>query len=182
MALFQMRKRKIEKGVFISQKTENDLNALQKKKTVFMLLSTLFFAIAIFIPFGELKNAAKIPAFLYTGVIVYAIGIVLSVIAGWRGRNKHKLRTQTDAADAPRFGYKRFTYITYELFTWWHAVMLGVQTALAVLDFSVFTVLFAVSMALSLAFAVVSRQILWNANKDMLFKKAAPDTEEAFYQ
>jgi DMSO reductase anchor subunit len=182
VSIFSRSKRKVTPGEYVSQKSGETLAALQKKKTVFMYLSTLFFVTAIFVPLGEIPNAAKSAAFLYFGLVAYVVGIASAVAVPFLGRKKHKLRGTVTAEEAPRFGFKRSTYLTYELFTWWHAVMLGIQTALAVLDFSVYTALFCASMALSFAFAVVSRQILWSANKDMIFHPAAPAPEEEFYK
>ncbi len=184
MAGLFKRRRKIVKGVYRSTKTEDALTALNKKKTLFMWLSCVFYVIPLLAYTGDgLKNFFSNPQFLYAALIVFLFGLAFSVSAILLGRKKHKMKSETDAAAAPYFGFKKTTYISYEIFTWWHIVALGVIIGIAVIDFKNFpyVTLFVLSMAVSAVLAILSRQILYKEGASMTFIKAEPDPEDEFY-
>lgn len=177
------KKRIIIPGAFVSPKEENELEKLQKRKTILMLLSTLFFATAILMP-ADITALSTYTMSL--AVMVYIIAIIVTVIVALLGKKRQKIQKAVPSRFAPAKGYNRFTYTSYEFFVFVHVLLVAVQIYLVVLSVSVFMILSCVSMGVSLAFAIISRQVFFLANKDMEFvplnQNVSVAEEDEFYR
>lgn len=161
-------------GAYLSPKTSEQLEKLQKQKTIFMLLSTLMFATSIFIP-ADISSLTTLSMVFF--VNIYIAVIVLSVVVSIYGKNKHKIRSSVPKADSPRAGYNRFTYVSYELFTASHIVSAVGQIALMTMAYSLMTLISAILMVVSLIFCLVARFIFVYANNDLEFVATSIDTQ-----
>ncbi len=161
----QVPEKRVE-GAYVSPKSEKDLESLQYKKTLFMMLSTLLFAVAIFIP-AEIE---LLPDYIMTYcVVVYLVAMVLSVVVQVLGRNRHKIRSAVSNEHAPRMGYSRFTYMSFEIFVVFHALLVIAQLGVVVFAPDIYTILAVVCMVASLVLAIIARHIFIKANRDMVF-------------
>lgn len=151
-------------GIYVSPKTDGELDLFQRKKTIFMLLSTLLFAIAILLP----ADISTMPDYAMTYcVIIYLAGITFSVIVQIFGKKRHKIRKAVPSSLAPRAGYGRYTYVSFEFFVVVHVFLVVAQAAVVLLAFSALAVLSLVCMVASLVLALISRRIFVKANKGM---------------
>lgn len=162
-----MYKRRKRDGKFVSKLSDKELDALQRKKSLFMYLSTLFFAISLFLEVeGRAKLSDNKPLFaLFTlYVISLVVLIALSVFISVMNRTRQKIKREIRECDAPRSGLDRRTFTSYELFNALHVLVAAAEIAVSVYKFGVWG---AINIAVSAASAVtcfISRQILYKAN------------------
>lgn len=153
-----------DKGKFINKRDDEQLQKLQKLKTIFMLLSTLFFAVSLFLP---VVGRIHISDILWANTLYILLDIaliIISVFVSYQGFKKHRISKEVSFYDSPRYGYKPLTYIAFELFTFMHILYLAIEVALLVLAVEVWGILNAISALISAAFAVTARQLLYIAN------------------
>lgn len=157
-----------KEGKYLSQLGEKELVGLQKRKTIFMLLSTLFFALSLFMP---VMGREKLFQFLWltTLYVIFDVTLILfSVYVSYQGFKKHKIRVCIYGADAPRRGFNRQTYTSYELFNGLHFAMVAIEITVSCLTVEVWGILNIVAVIASAVFSLLSRQVLYRANANLL--------------
>jgi uncharacterized membrane protein YgcG len=82
-----------------------------------------------------------------------------------RSDKKHRIRKAVRACDAPRFGFDKRTYVSYEIFVAAVFVITVFAVVLAALAPDALSIAAAALMFGSLAAAVASRFVLFKANK-----------------
>ncbi len=162
-----MYKRRKRDGKFVSKLSDKELDSLQRKKSLFMYLSTLFFAISLFLEVeGRAKLSDNKPLFaLFTlYVISLVVLIALSVFISVMNRTRQKIKREIRECDTPRSGLDRRTFTSYELFNALHVLVAAAEIAVSVYKIGVWG---AINIAVSATSAVtcfISRQILYKAN------------------
>lgn len=154
----------IDMGKFVNSLPKEQLEKAQKLKTIFMLLSTLFFAISLFLPVEGRSRVSDI-VWLSTLYIMFDIAlIVFSVYVSYQGSKNHRIREEVPYIMAPRGGFKQHTYWSMELFNVFHIALLAAEIAVATVLFGLWGIINIFVIALSTAFSIASRQFLFRAN------------------
>lgn len=170
-------KRPKREGKFVQKRPQKELDAMQRKKSLFMYLGTLFFAVSLFLtPAGRErlndwatsgKNALALSLeTLY--LIVWVALIVLSVYVSVMNRTWQKIGPELREKNTPRDGLDRHTFVSYEFFNVLHILSAAGEIAVSVLRIDVWGVLNIIAAIASAVCAFLSRQILFKANKDSL--------------
>lgn len=160
-------RRKKRNGKYISALEPKALEALQRRKSLFMYLSTLFFAVSLFLKVeGRTRfsqNRALFPLFTLYIIALLAL-IVLSVYVSLLNRAVQKIGPELKESNVPRGGLDKHTFWSYEIFNALHWVLAAAEIAISVYAFGVWG---AINIAASVASAVcsqISRQVLYKAN------------------
>ena len=164
-------KRKKRNGKFISKLDAKTLDALQRRKSLFMYLSTLFFAVTLFLkPDGRARLAGNDSLFaVFTLYVLAEVAlIVLSVLVSVFGRTWHKIGPELKEKNVPQSGLDGHTFWSYEIFNALHMALACGEIAVSLYDFDVWGALNIAFAVLSAAFCLVSRQILFKANAGQL--------------
>lgn len=146
-------------GRYVSGLTEEVLTRRQRMRSLYMLLATLTFAVTIFIPQDALdENHILANLTLTTLYILFIIGsVVVSVIVPYYALRRHKIRREVTQSDAPKSGFEKRTFASFEWFMYLHFAMVAVQLALAIYCPDWGSILCVALMAAGAAFAVIAR-------------------------
>lgn len=173
-------------GKYICNKTSDELNKCQKQKTLFMFLSTLFFAFFLIQPAtavnAKLKEILPLST-LYVGIIIFVICI--SVYVSYQNYKKHKLTGDISALYSPRGGFDKRTFTSFEVFNITHILLVPLQIGLVIWSFDIWGLVSIIALSVSAVFSFISRQILFNAYAHSMtylepknvILSAAPDVE-----
>lgn len=163
----RVKKKKPQKpsGKYIVRAERTELDSQNKKRALFMLLSTLLLAVSLFIPQDNMFVLAKI-VWLNTAYAIFMCGLIaISVWTSYASFRGAKLRTEIPETDAPRKGFEHGTFRCYEWFVIFHTLWAAAQIALTVWKFDAGGLIITLLAAASLAFAIIARQISFNALK-----------------
>lgn len=153
-------------GKYVSVLSKADRDARQKKKTIFQLLGVFLFAINLFLP----SNISNIPNAVGSLFLCFNFAVVaVSVYVSYQGFKKYLIREEVDANDAPKKGFKKTTYIMFEVFLILYFLLLIEQSVIVYFARDVFSYIGLIAMAAALTFIILARDILYKANKDAIF-------------
>lgn len=166
-----------EKGCYVSALSGEQAQKAQKNKTVFMLISTLLYAVTLFLPVDGRNVIAPI-VWLLTLYLIFDIAlIVFSVYASYAGQKKQRVTICFDGKNAPKGGFKRHTFVTYEIFNAMHVVYAAAEIAIVCLSFDVWGLLSAIAATGSAVSCFISRQILFRAYENAEFIPPKSDAD-----
>lgn len=160
-------KRPKRNGKFVNKLASAELEAMQRKKSLFMYLSTLFFAVSLFL---KVEGRAKLSEnkSLFALFTLYVIGllalIVLSVYISLKNRLGQKIDCEISEKETPRSGLDKHTFISYEIFNALHMLMAAAEIAISIYSFGVWGAFNIVAAIASAVFCLLSRNILFKAN------------------
>lgn len=186
---FTLYKRPKRNGKFISKLSKDDADALQRRKSLYMYLSTLMFAVSLFLSVGGrtvFYETEKLFALFTLYVIALLVLIVLSVYIAFMNRTGQKIGGELKEKNVPRDGLDRHTFISYEFFNVLHILVAAAEVVISCLIFGakydakeyLFGVINILVSVASAVFSVKSRQILFKANKDNLEYIPAREDEQ----
>ena len=162
-----MYKRKKRNGKFVSALSSQDLDALQRKKSLFMYLSTLLFAVSLFLKVEgrtKLSETKSLFAVFTLYVIAELVLIILTVFIAVMNRTGQKIGRELKESCVPRDGLDKHTFLSYEAFTLLHVLMAAAEIAVSVYSFGIWGAFNIAVSAGSAVCAVISRRILFKAN------------------
>lgn len=155
-------------GKFVSDKSEQQLKAAQKKRMIFMYCSTLTLAVILFIP-QEWAEKGRALVWLQTlYVLLIAACVIVSVLASYRAQRGCNLSKEISENHKPRAGFEKRTFFSDELFMYMHFILAAAQLGLVIYGFGIWG---AVSAALAIAgaaLAFISRDTAYRTLKDGL--------------
>lgn len=171
-------KRPKRNGKYLQRLESKELETLQKRKSLFMYLSTLMFAISLFIKVeGRARLAAntQLKALFTLYVICELVLVVSSVYVSVMNRSYHKIGPELKEKNVPAGGLDNHTFWSYEIFNALHFVLAAAEIVSSVYGFSgadavkiTASVANILVSAASAVFALMSRQILFKANAENL--------------
>ncbi|MDE6398558.1 MAG: hypothetical protein K2L51_04485 [Clostridiales bacterium] len=173
-------RRRKRNGKYISRLEQKDLDALQKRKSLFMYLSTLFFAVSLFLKVEgrtRLSQNKELFAVFTLYVIAEVALIVLTVYVALMSRGGQKIGRELKERNVPQGGLDHHTFWSYEIFNAVHIALAIGEIAVSVYKFGAWG---ACNIAVSVASAVccfLSRQILFKANAGNLEFLPGRETE-----
>lgn len=160
-------KRKKRTGKYISKLDTEELDRLQRRKSLYMYLSTLLFAVSLFLKVeGRTRLSENRSLFAVFSLYVFAevALIVFTVFVAVCGRGSQKIGRELQAKHVPKDGLDAHTFVSYEIFNVLHIALACGEIAVSVYRFGIWG---ACNIAVSAASAVLcflSRQILYKAN------------------
>lgn len=163
----QLYKRKKRNGKYLSKLDAKMLDALQRRKTLFMYLSTLMFAVSLFLkPDGRTRLAENQSLFAVFTLYVLAevVLIVLTVYVAIVGRRGQKIGPELKEKNVPQGGLNHHTFWSYEIFNAVHIALACGEIVVSAYDFDVWGALNIVCSVASAVFCFLSRQVLFKAN------------------
>jgi len=164
-------KRRKRNGKFVSRLSDKELAALQRKKSLFMYLSTLMFAVSLFLQVEgrtRLSDNKQLFALFSLYVIALLVLIVLTVFISVMNRTRHKIGREIRECDTPRTGLDRRTFTSYELFNALHLLIAAAEVAGSVYEIGIWGVFNIIVSVASAVLCFISRQILFKANSNNL--------------
>lgn len=172
-------------GKFVSQLDDETLNKLQKRKSLYMYLSTLMFAVSLFLQV-EGRTRLSDNKQLFPLFTLYVLGllslIVLTVYISVMNRTWQKIGRELKEANTPRGGLNKHTFFSYEIFNALHVIIAGAEVAVSIYKIGVWGVLNIIVSAASAVLCFISRQILYKANANNLKYISAEEIQEAEQQ
>ncbi len=165
------KKREKRTGKYVSSLTDKELDSFRLRKALFMYLSTLFFAVSLFLKVEGRAKFADVTALfsLYSlYVICQLVMLFYSVYIMIMGRFGHRIGRELKAKDVPPDGLDKHTFRSYEVFNAFHVVMALAEIAVSVYGFGVWGAVNIVCAAASAVFCFLSRQVLYKANAGRL--------------
>lgn len=185
----KIKKDKPVKGKYVSQKSEDELKKAQKKRLLFMYLSTLTVAVILFLP-QEWAEFFKSVTWLQSLYVVLIITIVVvSVIASFGANRKCNITKPIEETYKPKHGFEKGTFRSVEWFVIIHLLLAAAQIALFVygtVNYGAkpFDILCAALACAGAALAYCFRQVTFRALKDNLTyvpppTAVMPDNEKA---
>lgn len=163
VALYRRKKRN---GKFITKLSREECERLQRRKSLFMYLSTLFFAVTLFLKV-EGRTRLSQNKELFAVFSLYVLGevalIVLSVFVSVCNRGSQKIGDLKEK-NVPRSGLEHHTFWSYEIFNAVHILLACGEVAVSVYKFGVWGAFDILASAASAVCAFISRQILYRAN------------------
>lgn len=160
----QVEPQKPDEGKYLSRLSSDELRSMQTRKTVFMLLSTLLFAVSLFLPVEGRRKVADIVALSTLYILFDVVLIVFSVAVSYMGFKRHKIRAEISEKQSPRGGFDKHTFMSYEIFNALHAVLLVVEAVIGFLTVEVWGMLNIAVVAASFVLSMLSRYVLYRAN------------------
>lgn len=161
----QLQEEKIKAaGKYISRLTSAELTKWQRYKSLFMYLSTLFFAVSLFL---SVEGRVKVMGILWLATLYTMFDILLivvSVYVSFQGFKKHKITSEISELNAPKRGFNKFTYFSFELFNLLHIALFIIEVIISCLTFEVWGIINIIVVIISAVFAFISRMILFRAN------------------
>lgn len=159
-------------GKYVSRLSSSELESLQRKKTLFMYLSALFFGVTLFLKVegrDRLAHNESLFALFSLYVICLVALLVYSVYIMIMGRLGHRIKSEIREKDTPRDGLDKHTFRSYEVFNVAHFVLAGAEIAVSVYGFAtygfgIYGLLDIVAACASAAFSLLSRNVLYKAN------------------
>lgn len=159
-------------GYYVSDRSDEELEKLQRRKTLWMYLGSLCLAVAILLPIrGQEKLIESIRAdkswalslsTLY--LLLLAATVVFSVYVSVLGRKRQRIGRTLRAKDVPRDGLDKHTFLSYEFNTVLHVLFALAEIAVAIYGFDAWSILaFACALG-SGGFCIASRMVLYRAN------------------
>ncbi|MCM1236158.1 MAG: hypothetical protein NC489_39240 [Ruminococcus flavefaciens] len=173
-------KKKKRLGKYISRLSSDELCKLQRRKTLYMYLSTLFFGVNLFLKVEGrtwLSEKESLFAVFSLYVICQTAMLFYSVYIMIMGRLGHRIQSEIKEKDAPLDGFEKHTYRAYEIFNGFHFVMAAAEIAVSLCDFGKWGAANIVAAIASAVFSLLSRQVLYKANAGNL--DFIPAREEA---
>ena len=159
------------KGKYVSRLSEKELDKLQIKKTVFMYLSAVFFAVNLLLKVEgrtRLSENKELFALFSLYVICELALLVYSVYIMIMGKLGHKIRREIREKDTPKDGLDKHTFRSYEVFNIFHFIMAAAEIAVSCYSFGLYGALNIAAAAASATCSLLSRQILFKANSGNL--------------
>ena len=185
LALYKRPKRN---GKFLSKLSQKELDALQRRKSLFMYSSTLLFAVSLCLEVEGRARLANMPSLraLFT---LYLIGlitlIVLTVYVAVMGRTGQKIGSELKERNVPRDGLDRHTFVSYECFNVLHVLVAAAEIVISAIGFGssggldIFVAVCNILVsAASAVCCVLSRQVLYKANAGNLEYLPAREEDE----
>lgn len=164
------------KGCYVSQLSGDQAAKAQTVKTVLMLVSTLLFAVTLFLPV-EGRNALSPYLWLFSLYVLFDVAlIVFSVYASYAGQKKHRITLCLDGKYAPNGVLKKHTFLSYEIFNAMHAAYAAIEIAVVCVKFDWWGLISAIAAAGAAVTCFLSRQILYHAYASAAF--IPPKTEQ----
>lgn len=178
-------------GKYVSDLSAEQAAKYQRRKSTFMYISTLLFAVSIFLPVGGRDVLLEKPS-LKSVTTLYLIAvlalIVMSVYVSFKNRVGQKIGCELKASAVPRDGLDHHTFWSYEIFNALHIALALGETAIAVLSFGkygamdiVIGVLDILVMAGAAVCSHLSRNEFFKANANHLtFVEPTPEEIDEF--
>lgn len=160
-------RRRKRNGKYVSKLDAKELENLQKRKSLYMYLSTLFFAVTLFLKVEgrtRLSENSRLFAVFTLYVLAEVVLIVLTVYVSVQNRTGQKIGREIKEKNTPRGGLDTRTFTSYECFNALHIALALGEIAVSLYDFGVWGALNIVSASASAVFAFLSRQVLFRAN------------------
>ena len=180
-------KRKKRNGIYVSALNEDTLKNLQKRKAMYMYLSTILYLFSMLvIPTAgrqklieavEKETSYGLPlSTLYLGVclilFVFTVYIVIMSSTWQRIKEEHK------ESNIPKGGLDKHTFISYEIFNALHILLAAGEIALVIYGFDWWGLFNAFVAVLSAVLCFMSRQILFKANANNLIYVSEEELEK----
>lgn len=151
-------------GKFISDYSEDELKKAQKKRTVFMLLSHISFAVTLFFSQKCLLAISKLMPLTTAYVLIIIAVIIDCVFISYQNFRKYKLRKEVSENDAPHNGFDRRTYYGYDIFLFMHVILALVQLGLIIYAFDVMGLIVLLLYIASAIFAFFTHRVSFITN------------------
>ena len=181
-------KRPKRNGKFLSKLSQKELDALQKRKSLFMYLSTLLFAVSLFLKVEGRDRLANMSSWraLFTLYLIALIALIaLTVYVAVMGRTGQKIGSELKESNVPRDGLNKHTFVSYEFFNVLHVLVAAAEIVISVIGFGssgAFDIFIAVCNIIvsagSAVCCVLSRQVLFKANAGNLEYLPAREEDE----
>ena len=155
-------------GSFVSTKDPELLKKSQKLRLVYMYLSTLTFAVTLFLPQEWATKAKDMIALQTAYVILAATLIVISVIASYAASRSCNVSKPVSEKYKPRAGFENATFASQEWLMYLHMVFAAAEIGLIVYGFGMWGLIAAILSAAGAVFALLSRMAAYEALKDSL--------------
>ena len=180
-------KKKKRNGIYVSKLNEDTLKNLQKRKAMYMYLSTVLYLFSMLVIPTEgrqklikaVENGTSygLPlSTLYLGVclllFVYTVYIVIMSSTWQRIKEEHK------ESNIPKGGLDKHTFISYEIFNALHVLLAAGEIALVIYGFDWWGLFNAFVAVLSAVLCFMSRQILFKANANNLIYVSEEELEK----
>lgn len=155
-------------GSFVSSKDPELLKKSQKLRLVYMYLSTLTFAVTLFLPQEWATKAKEILALQTAYVILACVLIVISVIASYGAARGCNVTKPISEKYKPKAGFENATFASQEWFMYLHIVFAAAEIGLIIYGFGAWGLTAAVLSCAGAAFSFLSRMAAYSALKDGL--------------
>ncbi len=155
-------------GSFVSNKDPELLKKSQKLRLVYMYLSTLTFAVTLFLPQEWATKAKEILALQTAYVILACVLIVISVIASYGAARGCNVAKPISEKYKPKAGFENATFASQEWFMYLHIVFAAAEIGLIIYGFGAWGLVAAVLSCAGAAFSFLSRMAAYSALKDGL--------------
>ncbi len=158
-------------GKYISKLEQSELDKLQRKKSMFMYLSTLFFGVTLLLKVEgreKLAQQKSLFALFSLYVICLLVMIVFSVYIAVLGGTSQKIGREIKEKNTPLAGLDKRTFTSYEIFNGFHVVLALAEVAISIYGFGVWGAVNIAAAVASAACSIISRQILFKANSGNL--------------
>ena len=163
--------RKKRNGTYYNKRPQDELDAMQRKKTLFMYGSTLLFAVSLFLQVEgrqRLADNAKLFALFTAYVLLELALIVFTVYIAFMGRTGQKIAPKIKEKYVQPGGLDRFTFRSYEWFNALHFALAAAEIAVSVYKIGPWGVVNILASAGSAALSLLSRNELYKANAGQL--------------
>lgn len=160
-------KKKKRLGKYVSRLSSDELYKLQRRKSLYMYLSTLFFGINLFLKVEGrtwLSEKESLFAVFSLYVICQVAMLFYSVYIVIMGRLGHRIKSEIKEKDTPLDGLDKHTFRSYEIFNGFHFVMAAAEIAVSLCAFGKWGAMNIVAAIASATFSLLSRQVLYKAN------------------
>ena len=168
-SLFPSRKKR--NGTYYNNRPQEELDAMQRKKTLFMYGSTLLFAVSLFLQVEgrqRLADNAKLFA-LFTAYVLLELALIgFTVYIAFMGRTGQKIAPKIKEKYVQPGGLDRFTFRSYEWFNALHFALAAAEIAVSVYKIGPWGVVNILASVGSAALSLLSRNELYKANAGQL--------------
>lgn len=162
-------------GTFVSQKSPEVLKKAQKTRLIYMYLSTLCFALLLFLPQEWAEKAKDVLALQTAFVIIVIALIVITVMASYGASRGCNITKPISERYKPRAGFENATFATVEWKMYLHYVLAAWEIAMLIYGFGLWGLLSALLSAGGAALATLSRIVSFKAMRDELVYSPPPE-------
>ena len=163
--------RKKRNGTYYNKRPQAELDAMQRKKSLYMYGSTLLFAVSLFLQVEgreRLADNAKLFALFTAYVLLELALIVFTVYIAILGRTGQKIAPTIKEKYVQPGGLDRFTFRSYEWFNAMHFLLAAAEIAVSVYKIGAWGVVNILASVGSAALSLLSRNELYKANAGQL--------------
>lgn len=165
---FTLYKKRVKRtGYYLSSLSDDELNKLQFRKSLFMYLCTLFYALSMFLKVEgrtRLSENKSLFALYSLYVILSVVMLFYTVYIVIMGRTGHKIAKRIRAKYVSTDGLDKHTFVAYELFNALHVLLALAEIAISLYKIGIWGGINVAAALATAVFSVMSRQILYRAN------------------